>query len=83
MLLENRTFNLSHRILHWLIAFTVLFMMFTVFLRLTWLEKNNVAVILQENLRLLNISISQDDALKIAKKYASLCGIGIFILGIS
>jgi cytochrome b561 len=87
---ENRTFNLSHRILHWLIAFSLLFIVFTVFLRLTWLEKNNVAAILQENLKLLNISLSQDEAIKIAKKirkpmwdwhiYAGYFLIGAYIL---
>jgi cytochrome b561 len=68
MSIENRKFDLSHRILHWLIAFTVLFIMFTVFLRLTWLDKNNIAAILQDNLKLLNISLNQDDAILIAKK---------------
>jgi len=61
-------YTLTHRLLHWSIAFTLLFLMLTVFLRLTWLEKNNVAAILQENLKLLNIDLSHDDALKIAKK---------------
>ena len=64
---ENKNFSLAHRILHWLIAFTILFLMLTVFLRLTWLEKNNVASILQDNLNTLNISLNQDDAIKIAK----------------
>ena len=68
MSLENKNFSLAHRLLHWLIAFAILFLMLTVFLRLTWLEKNNVAAILQENLKALNISLNQEDAIKIAKK---------------
>jgi len=68
MSLENKNFSLTHRLLHWLIAFAILFLMFTVFLRLTWMEKNSVAAILQDNLKALNISINQDDAIKIAKQ---------------
>ena len=64
----SKKFNLTHRLLHWAIAFTMFFLLLTVFLRLTWLEKNNVAAILQENLKLLQLNISQEDALKIAKK---------------
>lgn len=68
MSLENKNFSLKHRLLHWLIAFTILFLMITVFLRLTWLEKNNVAAILQDNLQALNITLDHEDAIKIAKK---------------
>jgi cytochrome b561 len=68
MSLENKNFSFTHRLLHWLIAFSILFMMLTVFLRLTWLEKNNVAAILQDNLKALNISLNHDDAIKIAKQ---------------
>lgn len=90
MSLENIKFSLKHRLLHWLIAFTILFLMLTVFLRLTWLEKNNVAAILQENLKALNISLNHDDAIKIAKKirkpmwdwhiYSGYFLIGLYIL---
>lgn len=68
MSLENKKFSLTHRLLHWLIAFAILFLMLTVFLRLTWMEKNNVAAILEENLKALDITINHDDAIKIAKK---------------
>ena len=68
MTLENKKFSLAHRLLHWLIAFSILFLMLTVFLRLTWMEKNNVATILQDNLKALNISLDHDDAIKIAKQ---------------
>jgi len=68
MSLETKNFSFTHRLLHWLIAFTILFLMLTVFLRLTWLEKNNVAAILQDNLKALNISLNNDDAIKIAKQ---------------
>ncbi len=90
MTLENPKFSLTHRILHWLIAFTILFLMLTVFLRLTWLEKHNVAGILQENLKALDIILNEDDAIKIAKKirkpmwdwhvYAGYFLIGLYIL---
>jgi cytochrome b561 len=68
MEIETKNFNLTHRLLHWSIAFTILFLMLTVFLRLTWLDKNNVATILQDNLKGLNINLNHDDAIKIAKQ---------------
>jgi cytochrome b561 len=68
MKIENNEFNLTHRLLHWAIAFSILFLMLTVFLRLTWLEKNNVAAILQDNLKALDINLNHDDAIKIAKQ---------------
>lgn len=68
MKIEPKEFNLTHRLLHWCIAFAFLFLMLTVFLRLTWLEKNNVATLLQDNLKALNINLNHDDAIKIAKQ---------------
>jgi cytochrome b561 len=68
MKIETKEFNLTHRLLHWFIAFAILFLMLTVFLRLTWLEKNNVASILQDNLKALKIDLNHDDAIKIAKQ---------------
>ena len=36
--------------MHWAIAFTLLFILFTIFLRLTWLNRETVANIIKANL---------------------------------
>lgn len=63
----NKKFTALDRFLHWSLAFTFLFIMLTVFLRLTWMEKNHVAQIIVDGLSALNIDISYDKAVKIAK----------------
>ena len=60
--------TLSDRILHWSLAFTILFILLTVFLRLNWMEKNHVAGILMDKLSLINITITREQAIKIAKQ---------------
>ncbi|MCD6544750.1 MAG: cytochrome b/b6 domain-containing protein [Flavobacteriaceae bacterium] len=60
--------KLSDRILHWSLAFSILFILLTIFLRLNWMEKNNVAAILIDKLSLIDISISKEQAIKIAKQ---------------
>ncbi|PIV48953.1 MAG: cytochrome B, partial [Flavobacteriaceae bacterium CG02_land_8_20_14_3_00_34_13] len=39
-----------YRIIHWAIAISFLLLLITIFLRLTWLNKFNVAAIIQEYL---------------------------------
>ena len=60
--------TLFDRILHWTLAFSILFILLTVFLRLYWMEKNHVAAILMDKLSLIDISISKEQAVKIAKQ---------------
>jgi cytochrome b561 len=43
-------------------------LLLTIFLRLTWLEKNNVAAIIQDFLGEKGAALSQDDAILLAKK---------------
>jgi cytochrome b561 len=62
------SYSLSDRILHWALALTILFMLLTVFLRLNWMEKNHVAAILIDKLSALDVEITKDQAIKIAKQ---------------
>jgi cytochrome b561 len=48
--MENRSYSTIYRIMHWAIGFTMLFILFTIFLRLTWLNRENVANIIKANL---------------------------------
>ncbi len=82
--------KLSDRILHWTLAFSILFILLTVFLRLNWMEKNHVAAILMDKLSLIDISVSKEQAIKIAKQirkpmfdwhiYVGYVAFGIFVL---
>lgn len=54
--------------MHWAIAICMMLLLFTIFLRLTWLNKNNVSDIIQNYLNSINISISEDQSILLAKK---------------
>ena len=54
--------------MHWAIALCILFMLFTIFLRLTWLNKVNVSQILGDELSQREINLSSEELTKIAKK---------------
>lgn len=45
--METRNYSKVYRILHWLIAFSFILLLITIFLRKTWMEKNHVAEIIQ------------------------------------
>lgn len=62
------TYSRTYRIMHWLIAICMMLILFTIFLRLTWLEKNNVSQIIQEYLKSINVSLSEDQSILLAKK---------------
>ena len=57
-----------YRIMHWAIAITFMFLLFTIFLRLTWLNKYNVAEIIGNFVSENEIVLSQDELIKLAKK---------------
>ncbi len=62
------SYTLYDRLLHWALAFGIMFILLTVFLRLTWMEKNHVAGILMENLSAIDIELTKEQAIKIAKQ---------------
>ncbi len=62
------TYSRTYRIMHWLIAICMMLILLTIFLRLTWLEKNNVSQIIQEYLKSINISLTEDQSILLAKK---------------
>ncbi|NLR90109.1 cytochrome b/b6 domain-containing protein [Flammeovirga agarivorans] len=65
--MTNSTFSAPHRILHWLIAFTMLFLTLTIFLRLEWMNKYLMSDILLDQLAKIDVSITKDQSIKIAK----------------
>ena len=54
--------------MHWAIALCMLFLLITIFLRMNWMEKNHVAAIMDTNLKALDVTLSQEQLIKIAKQ---------------
>lgn len=66
--MEEQKYSSIYKIMHWAIAFCIFFMLFTIFLRLTWLNKVNVSEILGSELTQRDVNLSAEDLTKIAKK---------------
>lgn len=64
---EQPFFPKLHRLIHWSLAFAILFMLLTVVLRSTWLDKNSVAALIQSGLSSDNLTITSQQAITIAK----------------
>ena len=66
--MENVKYSKIYRIIHWAMAVSFMLLLITVFLRLTWMNKNNVAAIIQDYLRDTDQVLSQDQLIVLAKK---------------
>ncbi|PKP14104.1 MAG: cytochrome B [Bacteroidetes bacterium HGW-Bacteroidetes-3] len=66
--MKNNTYSKAYRIIHWAIAISFLLLLVTIFLRLTWMNKNNVAAIIQNYLNGTNQTLSQDQLIVLAKR---------------
>jgi len=66
--MENIKYSKIYRIIHWAIAVSFLLLLITIFLRLTWMNKNNVAAIIQDYLIGTDQILSQDQLIVLAKK---------------
>lgn len=66
--MKSRNYSVVYRIMHWSIAICMSSMLLTIFLRLTWLNKNNVALIIQDYLATTDQSLSHEQAIMLAKK---------------
>jgi cytochrome b561 len=65
--MKTTSYSKIYRIIHWLIAFAILFMLLTIFLRLTWMNKYNVAEIIQDYLTNVGVSLTDDQTIVLAK----------------
>lgn len=63
-----KTYNRTFRIMHWAIALCILFMLFTIGLRLGWMNKNNMAEILLSKSGELGVKMDEESAVKLAKQ---------------
>ena len=67
-MIEKTKYSKIYRIIHWAIAVTFILLLITIFLRLTWMNKNNVAGIIEDFLGDTGQSLSQDQLIVLAKK---------------
>jgi cytochrome b561 len=66
--MENKKYSKVYRTIHWAVAVSFLVLLVTIFLRLTWMNKNNVADIIQNYLTSTDLSLTQDQLIVLAKK---------------
>ncbi|UMB54620.1 cytochrome b/b6 domain-containing protein [Lutibacter sp. A64] len=66
--MEITKYSKVYRIIHWTIAVSFLLLLITIFLRLTWLNKYNVAAIIQDYLSTTDQVLSQEQLIVLAKK---------------
>ncbi|WP_452227851.1 cytochrome b/b6 domain-containing protein [Lacinutrix sp. MEBiC02404] len=66
--MENTKYSKVYRIIHWGIAISFLLLLITIFLRLTWMNKYNVAAIIQDYLSNTGQNLTEDQLITLAKK---------------
>lgn len=66
--MEKTEYSKVYRIIHWSIAISFTLLLITIFLRLTWMNKYNVAAIIQDYLMGTDQTLSQDQLIVLAKK---------------
>lgn len=64
----KRTYSKIYRIIHWVIAISFSFLLITIFLRLTWMEKEHVAGIIGNFLNENGQSLPQEQLIVLAKQ---------------
>ncbi|MBK5209189.1 MAG: cytochrome b/b6 domain-containing protein [Flavobacteriaceae bacterium] len=66
--METTKYSRIYRIVHWTIAVTFMLLLITIFLRLTWMNKYNVAAIIQNYLSDTDQFLTQEQLIALAKK---------------
>jgi cytochrome b561 len=66
--MEKTKYSTIYRIIHWAIAVSFLLLLITIFLRLTWMNKNNMAAIMREYLSGTDQVLSEKQLIDLAKK---------------
>lgn len=66
--MDNTNYSRVYRIMHWSIAICTTLLLFTIFLRMTWMNKDHVADIIQNFLADKNMSLSRDELIVLAKQ---------------
>ncbi len=66
--MEERNYTAIYRMMHWTIALCMIFMLLTIFLRLTWMNKEHVADVIQNYLATSDTSLSREQLIVLAKQ---------------
>lgn len=66
--MKRTNYSVVYRLLHWSIAISFLLLLGTIFLRLTWLNRESVADIIQNYLLSLQITLTREQIVVLAKK---------------
>ena len=66
--MKTTNYSRIYRIIHWAIAVTFMLLLITIFLRLTWMNKNNMADIIQNYLNGTDQTLSRDQIVAMAKQ---------------
>ncbi len=66
--MKKRDYPAIYRVMHWSLAISMLLLLITIFLRLTWMEKVHVAGIIEGYLSENEQSLTQDQLIVLAKK---------------
>lgn len=66
--MNTSNYTIIYRVIHWALAISIFLLLFTIFLRLTWLNKYNVAEIIQNYLTTENLSLTDEKAIVLAKQ---------------
>lgn len=66
--MESNKYSLVYRLMHWAIAFCIVAIVITIFLRLNWMNKDHMANIIQDHFAKSDQPIPRDEAIVLAKK---------------
>ncbi len=66
--MEETKYSKIYRIIHWAIAVAFMLLLITIFLRLTWMNKYNMATIIEDFLSCTDQTLSQDQLIVLAKQ---------------
>lgn len=66
--MEKEKYSKIFRIIHWAIAISFLLLLITIFLRLTWLNKDNMSAIIQEYFKGIGQNLPQEQSIALARK---------------
>ena len=66
--MENKNYSKVYRIIHWAIAISFILLLITIFLRLTWMNKHNVAEIIGNYLSESDQFLTQEQLIVLAKR---------------
>lgn len=66
--MKNQSYSKIYRIMHWSLALTLLLILFTVFLRMTWMNKDHMAAIIETFLTEKGTNLSKEELIVLAKQ---------------